>query len=127
MIRRTIRPEWASSHFYCTGMIHPMWMLVHFVRGTSLAYVPVCHHDLFISYASESNREGWVEQFANVLGQELADLLGRQFVPKDSVFLDKRELEVAQSFPVRLTAAARASAILVPEIGRASCRERAQM
>jgi hypothetical protein len=91
-----------------------MWMLVHFVRGTSLAYVPVCHHDLFISYASESNREGWVEQFANVLGQELADLLGRQFVPKDSVFLDKRELEVAQSFPVRLTAAARASAILVP-------------
>ena len=79
-----------------------------------MAYVPGCRHDLFISYASENNREGWVEQFANALGQELGDLLGRQFVPKDSVYLDKRELEVAQSFPDRLTAAARDSAILVP-------------
>jgi hypothetical protein len=79
-----------------------------------MAYVPGCRHDLFVSYASESNREGWVGQFANALGQELGDLLGRQFVPKDSVFWDKRELEVAQSFPARLAAAARDSAILVP-------------
>jgi hypothetical protein len=79
-----------------------------------MAYVPGCRHDLFISYASENNREGWVEQFANALGQELGELLGRQFVPKDSVFLDKRELEVGQSFPDRLTAAARDSAMLVP-------------
>jgi hypothetical protein len=79
-----------------------------------MAYVPGCRHDLFISYASENNREGWVEQFANALGQELGDLLGRQFIPKDSVFFDKRELEVAQSFPDRLKAAARDSAILVP-------------
>jgi hypothetical protein len=79
-----------------------------------MAYVPGCRHDLFISYASENNREGWVEQFAIALGLELGDLLGRQFAPKGSVFLDKRELEVAQSFPERLTAAARTSAILVP-------------
>lgn len=79
-----------------------------------MAYVPVCHHDLFISYASESNREGWVEQFADALAQELVDLLGRQFVPEESVYLDKHKLEVAQSFPERLTTAARASAVLVP-------------
>src|ERR1017187_8970578 len=79
-----------------------------------MAYIPGCRYDLFISYASEDNREGWAEQFANALGQELGDLLGRQFVPKDSIFLDKRKLEVAQSFPAELRDAARASAILIP-------------
>jgi hypothetical protein len=42
-----------------------------------MAYVPGCRHDLFISYANENNREGWIEQFVNTLGQELVDLLDR--------------------------------------------------
>jgi hypothetical protein len=79
-----------------------------------MAYVPGCRYDLFISYASDNNRDGWMEQFEKALGQELADLLGRQFAPKESVFFDKRELEVAQGFPSKLVVAARDSAILVP-------------
>jgi hypothetical protein len=79
-----------------------------------MAYVPGCRFDLFISYASENDRDGWVEQFAKALGQELCDLLGRQFSAKESVFFDKRELEVAQSFRDTLAGAARDSAILVP-------------
>jgi hypothetical protein len=46
-----------------------------------MAYVPGCRYDLFISYASENNRDGWVEQFERGLGEELVDLLGRQFSP----------------------------------------------
>jgi TIR domain len=79
-----------------------------------MAYVPGFRYDLFISYASENNRDGWVEQFQKTLGEELSDLLGRQFDPKNSVFFDLRVLEVAQSFPDTLAAAARDSAILVP-------------
>jgi hypothetical protein len=79
-----------------------------------MAYVPGCRHDLFISYAVQNNRERWVERFVDALGQELAELLGRQFVPKDSIFFDVRELEVAQSFSQRLVDAARDSAILLP-------------
>ena len=41
-----------------------------------MAYVPGSRYDLFISYASENNRDGWVEQFEKALGQELGDLLG---------------------------------------------------
>jgi hypothetical protein len=79
-----------------------------------MAYVPGCRHDLFISYATENNRDGWVEQFVTTLSNELGQLLGRQFAPKDSVFWDARDIETAQSVPDRVTAAARASAILVP-------------
>jgi hypothetical protein len=79
-----------------------------------MAYVPGCRHDVFISYASENNRDGWVEQFDKALRQELSELIGRQFSHKDSIFLDKRKLRVGQSFPDELKAAARESAILVP-------------
>jgi hypothetical protein len=79
-----------------------------------MAYVPGCRYDLFISYATENNRDGWVDQFQAALGQEVSDLLGNQFNPKDSVFFDKRNLQVAQSFPHELAAAAQGSAILVP-------------
>lgn len=79
-----------------------------------MAYVPGCRYDLFLSYASENDRDAWVQQFEKALSQELGDLLGRQFDPKESVFFDKRDLEIAQSFPNRLQVAARDSAILVP-------------
>jgi hypothetical protein len=79
-----------------------------------MGYVPGCRYDLFISYASENNREAWVEQFERALGQELGDLLGRQFDPKSSIFFDKRNREIAQNFSERIRVAARDSAILVP-------------
>ena len=79
-----------------------------------MGYVPGCRYDLFISYASENNRDAWVEQFERALGQELGDLLGRQFDPQASIFFDKRDLEVGQNFSERIKVAARDSAILVP-------------
>src|ERR1044071_5377804 len=80
-----------------------------------MAYVPGCRHDLFVSYASENNRDGWVTQFVQALGRELSELLGvRQFNPKESIFFDQRSLEIAQSFPDELAAAARDSAIFLP-------------
>ena len=89
--------------------------LIYFGSNTRfMSYVPGCRHDLFISYASESNRDGWVEQFEKALSLELGDLLGSQFDPKNSVFFDRRKLEVAQSFTERLVTASQDSAILVP-------------
>ena len=79
-----------------------------------MAFVPSCRFDLFISYATENNSDGWVEQFQAALGNELSALVGRKFSPKESIYFDKRELEVGQSFPAELAAAARDSAILVP-------------
>lgn len=78
-----------------------------------MAYVPGYRYDVFISYAAENNREGWVEQFENALGGEMAELLGRQFNRKESIFFDKRELQIG-SFPDQLAAAAHYSAILIP-------------
>jgi hypothetical protein len=79
-----------------------------------MPYVPGCRYDLFISYASENNQDGWVEQFERALGRELGELLGRQFNPKESVYFEKRELEVAQNFQEEIDRAAQDSAILVP-------------
>lgn len=78
-----------------------------------MAYVPGCRYDLFISYDSVNNREGWIQQFEHAVGAELADLLGRQFDPKESIFFDNRELRIG-SFPDQLSAAARDSAMLIP-------------
>ena len=78
-----------------------------------MAYVPGYRYDLFVSYAAENNREGWIEQFEGALGDEMAELLGRQFNRKESIFFDKRELQIG-SFPDQLAAAARDSAILIP-------------
>src|SRR6267142_3102318 len=79
-----------------------------------MRYVPGCQYDLFISYAIADDCDGWVGQFEKALGKELNQLLGRQFSPKDSIFFDKRDIEVAQSFPETLTHASRDSAILIP-------------
>ncbi|MDX1983079.1 MAG: toll/interleukin-1 receptor domain-containing protein [Bryobacteraceae bacterium] len=79
-----------------------------------MAYVPGCRFDVFVSYASENNRDGWVEQLAGALGHELEDLLGKQFSAKESVFLDRTSLRTGQNFPDMLTEAARESALLIP-------------
>jgi hypothetical protein len=80
-----------------------------------MAYVPGYRYDVFVSYAAENNREGWIEQFVRVLGDEMTELLGRQFNRKESIFFDKRELQIG-SFPDQLAAAARDSAILIPAL-----------
>lgn len=79
-----------------------------------MAYVPGCRYDLFISYASENNRDGWVENFTTRLVDELEQLLeGRQF-SADSVFRDKTALRLGQAFPPALETAAGSSAVLIP-------------
>jgi hypothetical protein len=89
--------------------------LLYYMADLDMPYVPGCAHDIFISYASENNRDNWVEQFAEALGRELGELLGvRYFDSKDSVFLDRRRLEACQSFPEEISAAAKSSAIFIP-------------
>jgi hypothetical protein len=77
-----------------------------------MPYVPGFSYDLFISYSSQDNVDGWVEKFQAQLTGEVARLLGRPFSDK-TVFLDKIRLEVGQAYPTILDAAARESAVLV--------------
>jgi hypothetical protein len=77
-----------------------------------MPYVPGFRYDLFVSYASEDNVDGWVEKFQTHLTGELARLLGRPFSEK-SVFFDKLRLQVGQAYPNELDNAARQSALLV--------------
>jgi hypothetical protein len=78
-----------------------------------MPYVPGFQYDVFISYASENNRDSWVKFFYDVLTDELEQLLGRQFLSK-YVFFDKTKLRVGQSFPKMLETGAEASALLIP-------------
>ena len=77
-----------------------------------MPYVPGFSYDLFISYSSQDNVDGWIEKFQAQLTGEVACLLGRPFSDK-TVFLDKIRLEVGQAYPTILDAAARESAVLV--------------
>lgn len=77
-----------------------------------MSYVPGFRYDLFVSYASEDNVDGWVEKFTSHLTGELARLLGRPFSDK-TVFLDKSRLRVGQAYPGELDQAARDSAYIV--------------
>jgi hypothetical protein len=52
-----------------------------------MAYVPGFRYDLFISYASADNVDGWVEEFEKRLTAELHRLLGHPFSDK-TVLLD---------------------------------------
>ena len=82
------------------------------LHNTPMAYVPGFRYDLFFSYASEDNVDGWVEKFQAHLTGELARLLGRPFSEK-TVFLDKLRLQVGQAYPAELDNSARDSALLV--------------
>lgn len=77
-----------------------------------MPYVPGFSYDLFVSYASEDNVDGWVEKFQERLTAEVGRLLGRPFSAK-STFFDKIRLQVGQEYPAELDAAARESALLV--------------
>jgi hypothetical protein len=77
-----------------------------------MGYVPGFRYDLFVSYASEDNQDGWVEHFQSRLTGELTRLLGRPFSDR-SVYFDKVRLKVGQAFPEELDSAARNSAFLV--------------
>ena len=78
-----------------------------------MVFVPGCQVDIFVSYCSENNRDGWVRQFVARLGDELEQLLGRQF-SSQSIFYDKTALRAGQDYPQELETAARDSAILIP-------------
>lgn len=77
-----------------------------------MSYVPGFRYDLFVSYASEDNVDGWVERFQEQLTGELKRLLGRPFSER-TVFFDKLRLNVGQAYPAELDKAARESALLV--------------
>jgi hypothetical protein len=77
-----------------------------------MSYVPGFRYDLFVSYASEDNQDGWVEHFQSRLTAELARLLGRPFSDR-TVYFDKLRLKVGQAYPEELDKAARDSALLV--------------
>lgn len=79
-----------------------------------MAYVPGCRYDIFISYARENNRDGWVATFRKELGAHLAAFLGRGFDADRSVFLDSGDLTAGDPFPKQLRDNARDSAVLVP-------------
>ncbi|MGA8025760.1 MAG: toll/interleukin-1 receptor domain-containing protein [Bryobacteraceae bacterium] len=77
-----------------------------------MPYVPGFSNDLFISYASADNVDGWVQRFQDQLTKEVARLLGYPALAK-AVYLDKIRLQVGQSYPETLDKAARESAVLV--------------
>jgi len=77
-----------------------------------MSYVPGFRYDLFVSYASEDNVDGWVERFQEQLTGEVKRLLGRPF-SESTVYLDKLRLNVGQAYPTELDNAARDSALLV--------------
>src|SRR3981081_3894748 len=77
-----------------------------------MPYVPGFSYDLFISYGSKDNVDGWIEKFENQLTGELTRLLGRPFSDK-SVFLDRLRLHVGEDYPDSLDAASRESALMV--------------
>ena len=78
-----------------------------------MAYVPGFRYDIFISYASEDNADGWVEKFETALTAELTRLLGRPFSAQ-TVYLDKRGLTAGKNYPTELEMAARSRALLIP-------------
>ena len=77
-----------------------------------MPYVPGFNYDLFISYGSADNVDGWVQKFEKQLTGELTRLLGRPFSDK-SIFLDQVHLHVGQDYVASLHDAARESALLV--------------
>jgi len=80
-----------------------------------MPYVPGCHHDIFVSYAGENNRDGRVRQFVERLGSQLEEQLGRRrFSPDRSIYFDQRELRAGDDFPTELEQAARHSGLLIP-------------
>lgn len=84
-----------------------------------MPYVPGCRHDVFVSYASENNREGWVGQFVKRLGSELEEQFGRRrFSAERSIYFDQRELRAGDDFPKELEQAARHSALLIPVLSQ---------
>ncbi|MDZ4803201.1 MAG: toll/interleukin-1 receptor domain-containing protein [Bryobacteraceae bacterium] len=77
-----------------------------------MPYVPGFNYDIFISYASEDNVDGWVEKFQKHLTEEVGRLVGRPFSDK-STFFDKIRLQAGQEYPNELDTAARETALLV--------------
>ena len=77
-------------------------------------YIPGCDHDLFISYASENDRDGWIRNWMTALKSELLQQLGKDFSERNGIFLDDTALRVGDNFPERIEVAASRSALHVP-------------
>jgi hypothetical protein len=80
-----------------------------------LAFVPGFRYDIFVSYASEYNRNGEVSRFVEEVSALLTNHLGRQF-RAENVFFDKEHLgnTTNVAWYRTLEAAASRSALLVP-------------
>ena len=99
---------WATSQLKL--MIIELFFVLTYLLPMS--YVPGFRYDLFVSYASEDNVDGWVEKLQTQLTGELTRLLGRPFSER-TVFFDKLRLNVGQAYPEELDNAARDGALLV--------------
>jgi hypothetical protein len=85
-----------------------------------MALVPGFDHDVFLSYSSIDNSEGWVSQLHGVLASELRQITGWRPRPgtegvdqKDSIFFDEKDIKIGDAFTARLAERARNSAILL--------------
>src|SRR5664280_48328 len=82
-----------------------------------MPYVPGFDYDLFLSYASDDNGHGAVEEFAGVMEKQVSDNLVNSFSPKEKVrvYFDRERLasQTAVNWEENLKAAASSSAFLV--------------
>jgi hypothetical protein len=83
-----------------------------------MPYVPGFDYDLFVSYASDDNDRGAVEEFAGVMEKHISDNLVNCFSPQEKIriYFDLERLasKTAVNWEENLKAAASSSALFVP-------------
>jgi hypothetical protein len=83
-----------------------------------MGYVPGFEWDIFVSYASDDNRDHAVEKFVEVVENEISDNLVNFFSPKEKIkiYFDRKRLaaKTAVNWEHELEAAATSAAVLVP-------------
>jgi hypothetical protein len=82
-----------------------------------MSYVPGFEYDIFLSYASEDNDQGAVEEFVGALGKHISDNLVNYFSPHEKlrIYFDRERLasQTAVNWEENLRASASSSAFLV--------------
>jgi hypothetical protein len=85
-----------------------------------MPYVPGFDYDLFISYASDDNRDGVVSEFVAEIKEYVSDNLVNCFAPQEKIriYFDRERLasQIAVNWEEHLRAAASSSAILVSPV-----------
>src|SRR5947209_6763045 len=74
-----------------------------------MAYVPGCHHDVFISYGRRSDLMEWVTRFKEELERQLAASLGGR---PALVWMDSK-LQIGDDFAQRIQAKLRQTALFI--------------